>query len=382
MSRAVARIIFLVLGIGLGTFSAAGEYFLDGDQKKDLVLHGRMTGHDNALYDVWIVPGYVPPARNARKGWKQSGEELKAYGRAGHYRKLRKTSRAWMRFARKDMLQEFALTGTRTAWTEAMGTAHQRVERRVFGWWFAYPWALLEASTESVLRTGIGIPASAATALGSFTVVPAAYVVAPAARSVTYAAVPGTALPLVAASWNTVIAPPLALAGQQPAAERADGFWMKRMQDPAEADIRARMIAWQAQWREDPALAEMRESQVASNKKHTENIAALRARIEAEEKARRDEVAAIEAERRRLVAKKTIEQAPALREELSTQGYTPARLQSLREVLQKTLQEQGMNEEEATRMLDELTGGDATLPGQQRDADEKTDPLLQIKDRL
>lgn len=377
----VARIIFIALGVCLSTFSAAGEYFLEGAQKKDLLFHGRMTGHDGALYDVWVVPGYVPPMRNARKGWHQAGEEFNAYGRVEHYRKLRKTSRAWMRFARQDLLYEFALKGTSDAWSEAMGTAQQRMERRVFGWWFAYPWALIEASTESVLRAGIGIPGSVVTAASAITVVPAVYLVAPATKSAGYAVVQGAMLPLVAGSWNTVVAPPLALAGQQPAAERADGFWMKRMKDPAEDDIRARLVAWQEQWRDDPALTAMREVQAASDKQHAEKIAVLRAGIKAEENARRNEADALEAERRRLVAKKTIEQAPALHDELVSHGYTAARLQSQRDVLQKTLQEQGMNEAEAKHMLDVLVGSDTLLSGQQRDADEKTDPLLQMRDR-
>ena len=57
------------------------------------------------------------------------------------------------------------------------------------------------------------------------------YFVSPAGKSVGYAAIRGTALPGVAASWNTVIAPPLGLTGQQPAAERAAGFWGKRLKE-------------------------------------------------------------------------------------------------------------------------------------------------------
>ena len=375
-------IIWLVLGMSLATVTRAGDYFLDGTQKADLILYGRMTGQDGALYDVWVVPGYVPPARNARKGWANAGESLKAYGRAGHYRKLGKTSHQWLRFAGKDLLQEFALAGTGTAWTEALGTASQRVNRRVFGWWFAYPWAVIEASTESLFRTGIGIPGSALTAVGSFTLVPAAYFVTPAVMSVGYAAIPGTALPLVATTWNTVIAPPLALAGEQPAPERADGFWMKRVKDPSEDDIRARLVAWQSQWKDDAELAAMREALATTDRMHAEKITALRAEIDAEEKSRRSAAEAFEAQRRHVVAKKTVEQASLLRKELAAQGYTPARLQTQRGMLKNILLEQGMDEKEAVRMLDVLIGIDSDAPGQKRDADEKTDPLLQMMDRL
>lgn len=322
-----------------------------------------------------------PRAMPARAG-RARGESLKAYGRAGHYRKLGNTSRRWLRFAGNDLLQEFALAGTGTAWTEALDTASQRVNRRVFGWWFAYPWAVIEASTESLLRTGIGIPGSALTAVGSFTLVPAAYFVTPAVMSAGYAAIPGTALPLVATTWNTVIAPPLALAGEQPAPERADGFWMKRINDPAEDNIRARLVAWQSQWRDDAELVAMREALATTDRMHAEKIAALRADIDAEEKLRRSAAEAFEAQRRHVVAKKTVEQAPLLREELAAQGYTPARLQTQRGMLKNILLEQGMDEKEATRMLDVLIGPDTSLPGQSRGDAEKTDPLLQIRDRL
>lgn len=381
MMRRWQQVLLVVVSMCMVPAVGAGEYFLDGGQKKELLLYGQMTGHDGALYDIWIVPGYVPPARNARKGWKQAGEELKVYGRASHYRQLEKTSRAWMRFARKDLLRDFALKGTSTAWAEAADTASQRVDRRVFGWWFAWPWALIEASTESVIRIGIGIPGSIGTALGAYTAVPAWYFVSPAVVSAGYATVPGTALPVVAASWNTVIAPPLALAGQQPAPERADGFWMKRLKDPAEEDIRARLVAWQSQWKEEPALVARREALAVSAQQHAEKIAALRAQIAAEEALRRQESADFEAERRRVVAEKTIAEAPALREELAARGYTTARLQSQRFLLRELLLQQGMTNDEASRMLDALMGPDTNLPGQRGDA-EKTDPLLQIRDRL
>jgi hypothetical protein len=373
--------MLLVLASMWSTETWAGDYFLDGSQKMDLLLYGRMTGHDETLYDVWIVPGYVPPAHNARKGWQKAGDRLKAYGRASHYRRLEKTSRAWLRFARRDLLRDFALRGTRDAWGDAFSVAGERVERRVFGWWFAYPWALIEATTESVLRTGIGIPGSLGTAVGAYSVVPAWYFAAPAVASAGYAAVPGTALPVVAAGWNTVIAPPLALAGQQPAPERADGFWMKRLKDPSEDDLRARVVAWQSQWQQAPTLVAQRETLAASTKHHEERMTALRAQIAVETKAHQQALAAFEVERRRVVAEKTLAEAPALRAELAGHGYTAARLQAQRPLLQALLVQQGMTDAEAVRLLDTLMGADLLSPSQRGDA-EKTDPLLQIKDRL
>ena len=360
----------------------AGDYFLEGSQKQELLLYGHMTGHDGALYDIWIVPGYVPPARNVRKGWQQAGGELKAYGQATHYRSLAKASRAWTRTAGNDLLLDFALKGTGTAWADAMGAASERVDQRVFGWWFAYPWALIEATTETVVRTGVGIPSSIGVALGAYSVVPAWYFASPAVKSVGYAAIPGTVLPVVAASWNTVIAPPLALTGQQPAPERADGFWMKRLKDPTEDDLRGRVVAWQSRWKDDPVLTAQRDALAASAKLHAEKVAALRVLIEAEETARQQETKNFEAERRRLVAEKTLTEAAALREELSAQGYTSARLRAQRPMLLDLLLDQGMTHKEANQMLNVLMEKDGSVPGRHRSDDEKTDPLLQIRDRL
>ncbi|MBP8853308.1 MAG: hypothetical protein KBG81_09810, partial [Moraxellaceae bacterium] len=206
--------------------------------------------------------------------------------------------------------------------------------------------------------------------------------VSPAVKSVGYAAIPGTALPVVAASWNTVIAPPLALTGQQPAPERADGFWMKRLKDPTEDDLRGRVVAWQSRWKDDPVLTAQRDALAASAKLHAEKVAALRVLIEAEETTRQQETKNFEAERRRLVAEKTLTEAAALREELSAQGYTSARLRAQRPMLLDLLLDQGMTHKEANQMLNMLMGKDSSAPGQHRSDNEKTDPLLQIRDRL
>lgn len=83
-----------------------------------------------------------------------------------------------------------------------------------------------------------------------------------------------------------------------------------------------------------------------------------------------------------MVAAKTLEGAAALREELAAQGYTAARLQAQRKMLRDLLLQQGMTTAEGTRMLNALMGPDTSLSGAQRDDAEKTDPVLQIKDRL
>jgi hypothetical protein len=64
-------------------------------------------------------------------------------------------------------------------------------------------------------------------------------------ESVGYAAIEGTAYPVIASAWNTAVAPPLAVLGQQPAPQRADGFWMKQVDDPNLQALADALNAWQ-----------------------------------------------------------------------------------------------------------------------------------------
>lgn len=214
---------------------ARADYFLDAPQKGELISRGQITGQDGALYNVWIVPGYVGPAQDAVAGWRQAGDDLAEYGNGKTYRNALKHSRDTFRFARRDILREFVFTGTGRTWSESFSAASARVDKRVFGWWFAYPWALLEATSVSALRVGVGVPTGVAVGVGSVSALPLLELSLPTLKAGYHVTVPGLAVPLVATSWNTVIAPPLALLGEQPSPERADGFWMKRI-DPVTSD--------------------------------------------------------------------------------------------------------------------------------------------------
>ena len=201
-------------------------YFLTGAQKKDLLLRGRMSDDQGRLYDVWIVPGYEKPLTDGRQGWHDAGDSLADYGRGKFYSDIEETSRDVWRTGTKETLKEFALRGTRRAWQDSMNIAAERTERRVFGWWLAYPWGFMEALAQTFVRLGGGIPVGLGISASAYTIVPVAGFAAPVPKAVWYAAAPGLAAPLTAAGWNTIIAPPLALLGEQPAPERADGFWM------------------------------------------------------------------------------------------------------------------------------------------------------------
>lgn len=351
---------------------ARGEYFLDGAQKKELLMQGRITGRDGAQYDVWIVPGYDASGRFAREGWKSAGTELKRYENPQHYRDMGKMTRDILRYARKDVIAEFALRGTEKAWQDSTSLARQRVQKRVFGWWFAWPWAVLSASAESVVRTGIGVPGGVLLAGGDVVVTPATYLAWPAVMSAGYALGEGVGMPVVSGAWNTVVAPPLALAGQQPAPERADGFWMKRLKDPAEDDIRAVLATWQQQWQQAADLARMQQELAAARSSHDGAVAALRAELEQENREWAGKGKALQAGYRELAVRRAVAAMPALRAAMATRGYSLARLQAERQALQETLVAQGLDADGARQVLDALLGADTSSPA--RAPDEKAIP--------
>ena len=163
------------------------------------------------------------------------------------YRDIKKYSNETWRYGHKTILNKYTFTGTKNAWQSDLATASQRTQKRVFGWWLAYPWGVFEATTESVLRLATGIPVGVAVSASAYTVVPAITMAWPVVESAGFASIQGVAYPLVASAWNTVVAPPLALLGQQPAPQRADGFWMKQVDDPNLQALAEVVIKWQRQ---------------------------------------------------------------------------------------------------------------------------------------
>ena len=234
----------LMLTLALSVNANAGDYFLTAQQKQELVLRGQLHDEQQRLYDIWIVPGYVVPLNHVEKGWLNAGEALQHYGEAKFYRDIKKYSNETWRYGHKTILNKYTFTGTKNAWQSDLATASQRTQKRVFGWWLAYPWGVFEATTESVLRLATGIPVGVAVSASAYTVVPAITMAWPVVESAGFASIQGVAYPLVASAWNTVVAPPLALLGQQPAPQRADGFWMKQVDDPNLQALAEVVIKW------------------------------------------------------------------------------------------------------------------------------------------
>lgn len=370
-SRIVAAACAVVLGAG-SMAACAGEYFLDAGQRRDLLLYGRLTGHDQALYDIWIVPGYVPPGRHVRSGWAHAGEALGHYGDPDYYHDTLDITRKAMRYARRDIVGEFALRGSGEAWTGAVANAQRRVERRVFGWQLAWPWALLSATTGTVVRTGIGVPGGVGAWAGSALVVPAVALVAPAGIGAGYALGEGVAVPLAGVGWNTLVAPPLALVGEQPAAERADGWWMKRLADPARADMQARLADWQRGWPGSEELTALRDDMVQAQAAHAAQVAELEKALAVEQGRWREIRERQSAQYADLALREAMARLPALRADLAAQGYTPARLEAERAALEQALVDGGLPVAVARRVVSALAGAPA---GPAREADDKIDVL-------
>lgn len=346
-------------------------------QMADLIMEGRFTGQDKALYDVWIVPGYHHAGKTASHGWRAAGDDLSEYGQASHYRNIGEVSESVIHFGGKDMISDFGLKGTGSAWSEAMTTAGERVDRRVFGWPLAYPWGVLTATGESALRLIIGVPGGVVVSASGATLVPVATFFWPAAKSVYHAGVEGTVFPVVSAGWNTIIAPPMALIGQQPTASSADGFWLTRL-DPVNIDtdvntMRAWAHGWTAQLQKDPAIQAIEQQKQAELKTFNARREQLLKEMRAEETAIR---ARFQQQHEQAVLAGSAAQPPS--------AEVLEKLQSVasrhgKEPVVKALQSNGVSGAEAELIAGQwlgATGAASTVPMPlQRNPNDKTDVL-------
>lgn len=376
-------VVVLLLTLGVGRIAIADAYFLSGGQKQQLLLYGRMTGDDGADYDIWIVPGYVPPLRHVKHGWVAAGRDMREYGVSDLYRDLVKSSGQGLRFAGHDVVGEFALEGTAKAWGRALKTAQGRVQRRVFGWWFAYPWAALEGSVQTVVRLGLGLPGGAVVGVGSVSLVPVYYVGKPVVKAAGHALIEGTVYPVAASGWNTVVAPPLALLGQQPAEERADGFWMKRLNDPGEDQLVAIVDGWRQDLLSAVPTTEMNAQVEAMQAQRNQRVAALQREIDQANQTFTLGRRQVHEHWLNRLVQAAEQSAPQLRATLSERGITPLRLAAKRDVLRQRLVEKGIATTDADRLLTVLLQTARAQNGEpQRAADAKTDPLQRSLDML
>jgi hypothetical protein len=204
-------------------------YFLSWEQKGQLIGSGRIKDAEGNWYDVWVVPGYDEPAQDTMTYLGKTGSAFGEYFGSKKYHDLGDASWDALTWGFDDCLDDFILEGQPKAWGEYWSTAEKRTSKRVFGWWFAYPWALMESVVDPVVRVPVGLCGTVLGTAAGVAVVPTYYAVNSTVEGTWYLAVDAIILPTVACTWNTVIAPPMALVGQKPAPSRTDGFWVKQV---------------------------------------------------------------------------------------------------------------------------------------------------------
>lgn len=235
MKKYVFSIVcFIVWGVMFDApclLAAADGYFLSLSQKKQILMTGEIDDAQGNTYDVHICPGYKAPTECAKEHWRLSGESFTLYGSSELYKDMREDSRALARWGVKDCLVTFTMKGVPQDWKHYFSRARKVTEKRVFGWWFAYPWATVQSVTSSSFRIPLGLVGTTLGISGAG-VVPVFKIIAPTCEGLTEATMPGTILPLCGYLWNTIITPPLSLLGQKPAPSRVDGFWVSMNENP------------------------------------------------------------------------------------------------------------------------------------------------------
>ena len=212
-----------------GTKQSDSGYFLSLAQKGQLIWSGQIKDEAGVWYDIWIVPGYVEPTRQMGTYLQRAGSDFAEYFQKQKYHDLAKNSGDAFEWAYDDCLTKFTAKGVPKAWGRYWSEADKRTSRRVFGWWFAYPWAFMESTVDTAVRVPLGLAGTLlGTAWGS-AVVPGYYAVNSTVAGSWHLAVESVALPVAGYAWNTVISPPMALVGQKPAPSRVDGFWVKQL---------------------------------------------------------------------------------------------------------------------------------------------------------
>ena len=228
MKKIIVSALGIVFFLCLSWLAKADDpgYFLSWQQKKDLLCLGRIQDLAGTWYDIWICPGYVPPAHYAREHLKAAGSDFHEYIEANKYHSLKEGSKACFDWALKECGLGFTVKGIPRAWGIHFAVAHERTERRVFGWWMAYPWAFMESTVETAFRGALGTAGTIGGVASGIAIVPAYHALDSAVAGVWNLGVNTIIVPAVGVSWNTVVSPPLALIGQKPAESRVDGFWV------------------------------------------------------------------------------------------------------------------------------------------------------------
>lgn len=364
-----------------GATDATDEgYFLTLEQKGQLIWNGRIQDAQGDWYDVWVVPGYVPPSRIGRQGLRDTGDDFAEYFSAQKYRDLAEDSSNAYDWAFNDAFYDFTFKGTPRAWGNYFAKAQKRSEQRVFGWWFAYPWAFFTAVTDNVFRIPLGLGGTVLGAAWGTAAVPAYYLTNSTVKGVWHLSTGVIIVPVAGYAWNTVIAPPLSLLGQKPAPSRADGFWVTRLSTaelqqteaanvPLQDEDYVRLEAWGLLLQEE--TQPYHERMVAIN-------AAANAAIQAANKEREEQLKVAREESHKHV--RTLLQQPRQQElavQLKNETAGRMQLQPWRDELRRRLVAKGMASKEIEELLNRIATYQGDLEVTVRSL-EKTDPLKEI----
>jgi hypothetical protein len=372
--RQIFRAMFIVFFLGSVCVSVADDpgYFLSWQQKKELVGLGRMQDSDGVWYDVWLCPGYVPPAQSAQEHFQEAGANFHEYIEADKYRSLKEGSKACFNWAFEDCGAGFIVKGISESWDRYFSVAHDRTRRRVFGWWLAYPWALMESSANMAFRSVVGSSGVAAGIACGTAVVPAFHVLDSAVEGTWNFGAGTIVLPASAMTWNTIVSPPLALIGQKPAKSRVDGFWVT-MVEPDPRELSSEDIRSLGQWgrlllKEVTPFERVQEDNDAESHEKERRIREELRNVQDEANRRHN---ALEEEKNARIQQLISQQKPAS----SVPEYSSKDVLRNREDIRRYLREQNLSDKETDEILRLLTKH-STLSAQGQPVRGKTDPLL------
>ena len=204
------------------------EYFMNSKQKIELLKYGRVT-IEQELFNILICPGYLPPIESSFKNYKQSKTNLGEYFHQKKYTDCKKNMKKSYKFAFKECLKEFTVEGAGKSWRKKFSKANIRVDKKVVGYLFAYPWALFTSVVDNVVRIPIGISGVAVGTTWATIIVPAHYSTNSLIKATWNFTFEGTFIPATQLVWNTGVTLPIALFSQRPSTERSDNFWVQHI---------------------------------------------------------------------------------------------------------------------------------------------------------
>lgn len=379
---------FLILFINQSVLFAAEDegYFLNLKQKGQLISSGLIQDNEGVWYNIWVCPGYMPPYRYAKKYFYKTGSDFGEYFHTKKYSDLVDDSRKSYRWAFDDCIHDFIIEGVPKAWEKYFEAASKRTEKRVFGWWFAYPWAFMESTVESIIRIPFGLTGSVLGVGWATAVVPTYYMTNSSVKGLWHLSVNTVTIPMIGGTWNTIISPPLSLIGQKPSLDRVDGFWVKALTNEqvlnmeysdSPVSISQDDIALLVQWGTilDDELKPY-ENQYAQIRKET---AAATKKIVDYQKERESII--YEEESQHMKKLRTDSDKQQLLSSLSERGFTADRLKVLRSKLRETMQENGtVDDKRINRLIELLIKYPPSPVNEKGFRSNKTDPIRRSLD--